>query len=115
MDLIIGPLQAFFMSHIRDELYREALKRVISLVPVADAEMIFKDPQLISRNFWVELKHGELNGEIVYPGPFVTMSETPLDLRWRAPKIGEHNEEIYVEELGLTSGELSALRKSGIV
>ena len=115
MNLIIGPLQDFFMSYTREELYREALKRVISLVPVANAEFMLSDPQLLSRNFWVEVEHPELNEQIVYPGPFVTMTATPLDLRRRAPKIGEHNEEIYFKELGISNGELRALEESGVI
>jgi crotonobetainyl-CoA:carnitine CoA-transferase CaiB-like acyl-CoA transferase len=115
MDLIIGPLQDFFMSHTREELYTEALKRVISLVPVTNAEFMVNDLQLLSRKFWVELEHPELNKQIIYPGPFAKMTETPLDLRWRAPRIGEHNEEIYVKELGISHEELSSLKESGII
>jgi crotonobetainyl-CoA:carnitine CoA-transferase CaiB-like acyl-CoA transferase len=115
MDLIIGPLQDFFISHTGEELYSGALKRVLSLVPVANAEFMVNDPQLFSRNFWVEVEHPELNEKIIYPGPFVAMSETPLDLRWRAPRIGEHNEEIYVKELGISQDELHMLKESGII
>ena len=115
MDLIIGPLEDFFMSHTREELYAEALKRVISLVPVANAEFMLNDPQLVSRNFWVKVEHPELGDSMIYPGPFVAMTETPLDLRWRAPRIGEHNEEIYTKELGMSADELQALKASGII
>ena len=115
MDLIIGPLEVFFNSHTREELYKEALKRVISLAPVANAEYMLNDPQLLSRNFWVKVEHPELGERITYPGPFVTMTETPLDLRWRAPGIGEHNEEIYFKELGISRDELHALKESGII
>lgn len=115
MDLIIRPLQDFFMSHTRGELYLEALKRLISLVPVTNVEFMLNDPQLLSRKFWVELEHPELNEEVVYPGPFVRMTANPLDLRWRAPKIGEHNEEIYVKELGISHDELEGLKESGII
>jgi len=73
------------------------------------------DLQLLSRKFWVELEHPELNKQIIYPGPFAKMTETPLDLRWRAPRIGEHNEEIYVKELGISHEELSSLKESGII
>ncbi len=79
------------------------------------AEFMLNDPQLLSRKFWVELEHPELNEEVVYPGPFVRMTATPLDLRWRAPKIGEHNEEIYVKELGISHDELEGLKESGII
>jgi benzylsuccinate CoA-transferase BbsE subunit len=115
MDQIIGPLQDFFKSHTREELYAEALKRVISLVPAADSEFILNDDQLISRNFWVELHHTELNDTILYPGPFVALNETPLDLGRRAPTIGEHNEEVYGEELGLSGEILATLKASGVI
>ncbi len=115
MDLIIGPIEDFFMSHTREELYAEALKRVISLVPVANAEFMFNDPQLLARNFWVKVDHPELGDSISYPGPFVAMTETPLDLRRRAPRIGEHNEEIYVRELGMSDDEVQALKASGVI
>jgi benzylsuccinate CoA-transferase BbsE subunit len=115
MNLIIGPLQDFFMSHTREDLYAEALKRVISLVPVANAEFLLNDPQLLFRDFWVELEHPDLHERMIYPGPFVKMSETPLDLRGRAPQMGEHNEEIYVEELGISRDELHVLKESGII
>jgi crotonobetainyl-CoA:carnitine CoA-transferase CaiB-like acyl-CoA transferase len=115
MDLIIGPLQDFFMSHTREELYAEALRRVISLVPVANAEFMMNDPQLISRNFWREMEHPDLGERVLYPGPFVTMTETPLALRGKAPKIGEHNEEIYVRELGISHDELRGLKEFGII
>lgn len=115
MDLIIGPLEAFFLSHNREELYEEALNRVISLVPVANVEFMQNDPQLLSRNFWVHLEHPELNESIVYPGAFVRMTETPLSLRRRAPRVGEHNEEIYVREMGISHDEFRALSDSGII
>ncbi len=115
MDVIIGPLEDFFMSHTREDLYAEALKRVISLVPVANAEFMFNDPQLIARNFWVKVDHPELGESISYPGPFVGMTETPVNLRWRAPRIGEHNEEIYVRELGMSASEFQMLKASGVI
>jgi crotonobetainyl-CoA:carnitine CoA-transferase CaiB-like acyl-CoA transferase len=36
-------------------------------------------------------------------------------IRRRAPLIGEHNEEIYKKELGLSAEELMVLKQSGII
>jgi crotonobetainyl-CoA:carnitine CoA-transferase CaiB-like acyl-CoA transferase len=52
---------------------------------------------------------------ITYPGPFVRASATPLELRRLAPKIGEHNAEIYLDDLGLTREELVRLREAGAI
>jgi crotonobetainyl-CoA:carnitine CoA-transferase CaiB-like acyl-CoA transferase len=76
---------------------------------------MMNDPQLSSRNFWREMEHPDLGERVLYPGPFVTMTETPLALRGKAPKIGEHNEEIYVRELGVSHDELRGLKEFGII
>jgi formyl-CoA transferase len=61
------------------------------------------------------LEHPELGSTIVYPGPSLKLSETPLSLRRRAPLIGEHNEEIYLGELGLSVERLEALKQIGVI
>jgi crotonobetainyl-CoA:carnitine CoA-transferase CaiB-like acyl-CoA transferase len=43
------------------------------------------------------------------------MSETPIQLKNRAPLIGEHNTEIYVKELGLKEAELKSLKDKGVI
>ena len=48
------------------------------------------------------LYHPELEDAIPYCGPFIHLSETPVDYQRRAPLIGEHNREIYMGELGLS-------------
>jgi crotonobetainyl-CoA:carnitine CoA-transferase CaiB-like acyl-CoA transferase len=50
-----------------------------------------------------------------YPGAPYALSETPWQLRRRPPALGEHNEAIYVDELGLSRDDLPALRANGII
>jgi crotonobetainyl-CoA:carnitine CoA-transferase CaiB-like acyl-CoA transferase len=71
--------------------------------------------QLKSREYWVDLEHPELGTKITYPGPFVKLSETPIRINRRAPLIGEHNEEIYIKELGMTHKELQALKRAKVI
>ena len=59
--------------------------------------------------------HPELEAPVTFPGPFVDASATPLQRRRLAPKLGEHNTEIYVDELGLTPAELDRLRRIGAI
>jgi crotonobetainyl-CoA:carnitine CoA-transferase CaiB-like acyl-CoA transferase len=83
--------------------------------PVASVEEIFTDPQLESRGFWQKLDHPELGTSIIYPGPFARFSESPCAVRRRAPLIGEHNEEVYCGELGLSKQELENLKAEGVI
>jgi crotonobetainyl-CoA:carnitine CoA-transferase CaiB-like acyl-CoA transferase len=50
-----------------------------------------------------------------YPGAFAQFSLTPITYRRRPPSVGEHNREIYMDELGFTAPQLEALQRKGIV
>ena len=71
--------------------------------------------QLAARDYWRDVPHPELEASFRYPGPFARFSETPIEYRRRAPAIGEHNREVYVDELGLSDAELAGLRAKGVV
>jgi crotonobetainyl-CoA:carnitine CoA-transferase CaiB-like acyl-CoA transferase len=43
------------------------------------------------------------------------LSETPGEVRWTGPKLGQHNEEVYKRVLGLDEEDLTTLRARGIV
>lgn len=104
----------FFLQHTKEELYREAVRRGIHLLPAYAPDELVHDRQLVARNYWSEVEHPELGSTIVYPGPFAGLSETPLRVRGRAPLIGEHNREIY-RELGLSDAELAGLKDAEVI
>ena len=83
--------------------------------PVSTAKDIMENPQLKAREVWQEVEHSELGIKMTYPGPWVKMSESSCEIQCRAPLIGEHNHEIYVQELGLSEQELVILKQGGII
>lgn len=113
--LLEKPLYPFFMSHTKAELYEGAVRRNIILYPLANAEDIVNSQQLKERGYWTEINHPELKESIMYPGPFVKASETRCEVSKRAPLIGEHNEEIYMGELGFSKEDLVRLKQSGTI
>ena len=53
---------------------------------------------------------------VTYPGsPFKIYTDSSWANRSRAPLIGEHNWEIYEEELGLSHEEVSRLQENGVI
>jgi crotonobetainyl-CoA:carnitine CoA-transferase CaiB-like acyl-CoA transferase len=72
-------------------------------------------PQLEVRNFWREIDHPELNAKITYPGGFVKPGIGDCGIRFRAPLIGEHNDEVYKKQLGFTNEEMIALQQRRII
>jgi crotonobetainyl-CoA:carnitine CoA-transferase CaiB-like acyl-CoA transferase len=108
-------VEKFFLAHTTKEVMEGALKRGIMMLPVQTIEDVVKSPQLKDREYWDTVKHPELNADFIYPGAFVKTSETPCVKSARAPFIGEHNDEIYMRELGLTSEQVVALKMARIV
>jgi len=114
VDQISQPIEKFFLSHTKREIAQGAIERNISICPLSSMTDLLHDTQLESRNFWVEIEHPELNTKITYPREFVKSSEKVCDTRFRAPLIGEHNQEVY-GEIGLSQQELVALKQAGII
>ncbi|HYA35429.1 MAG TPA: CoA transferase, partial [Candidatus Binataceae bacterium] len=105
-----------FASMTKAEAYEGALKRRILIAPVATVADIAVDPQLKAREFFVDVDHRDTLGRTLrFPGAFAKFSETPIDAPTRAPKIGEHNESVYGELLGLGHAELDKLCSTGAI
>jgi len=112
IEVHIGNL---FKLFTKEEAYGQALKRGIMLCPVNTSKDIAGNAQLKDRQFWVDINHPELSTSIRYPGAFARLSETPISIKRRAPLIGEHNVEVYQNELGLSSSELNNLQRAGVI
>jgi crotonobetainyl-CoA:carnitine CoA-transferase CaiB-like acyl-CoA transferase len=70
--------------------------------------------QTRARGFFVELDHPVV-GRYRQGRAMHVFSESPADMRWAAPLIGQHNEDVYIGELGLTNEDLIRLRASGAI
>lgn len=115
MDALEEPIYKFILSHTKDELLREGGKRQIPIVPVSSPGDVVNSAQLKARDFWMDVEHPELGEKIKYPGFAIKFSKTPCQLRCRAPLIGEHNVEIYHNELGLSTEDLVSLAQSKVI
>jgi len=105
---------AFFAMRTMRELYEQALARRILLAPCNDAREIVEHPQLRSRELFVTLDYPELGAAIEHPDFFARTADRAIRIRRRAPRVGEHNAEVY-GELGLGAPELEKLAAEGAV
>jgi crotonobetainyl-CoA:carnitine CoA-transferase CaiB-like acyl-CoA transferase len=115
IDLVEEAVMPFLKAHNKMELYEEALKRGHWLVPIGSPKSVWEDPQLRFRKFWKEIEHPELQRKITYPGWPIKQDKTPWKPQRRAPLIGEHNGEIYMNELGFSIDELKAFKAGGVI
>ena len=115
MDQIDEPTARFFMDHTKDQLLEGAVKYSIMMYPVSTTDDMLENRQLKARNFWIEVQHPELGVSLTYPGAFGVSSAAPVTITRRAPLIGEHNQEIYEKELGISRDKLIILKQAGVI
>ena len=105
----------FFLTRTKAELYSEAVKRGIMLFPVNTAEELLADKQLASREFWVDIVNPAADCTLTYPGLPAKLEPQLLGNQRLAPRVGEHNLDIFVGELGFSRKRLSILRQAGVI
>ncbi len=105
---------AFLAGFTKKEAYEEGQRRGVQIGAINGPEDIAQDPQLLARNYFVDVEHPEIGATFKYPGAPFKLSETPWSIRRRAPLIGEHNSEIYGREFGL-EGEMEGWKQAGII
>jgi crotonobetainyl-CoA:carnitine CoA-transferase CaiB-like acyl-CoA transferase len=107
-------VERFFLTMSKREIYAQALRRRIFLAPVASAADIADDAQLKAREFFVPVPHEDTLGRTLkFTGAFAKLSATPISAPTRAPRIGEHNGEIYSGLLGMSAARIEELRARG--
>ena len=82
--------------------------------PVYDMGDIFEDEQFQARDSFPEIDDPDV-GSVKTFSPVPKFSKTPGDVEFLGPRHGEHNEEIYGDELGLSADELANLESEEII
>lgn len=112
---IDGIFRQFLMKYSKKELYEDGQKRGFEVAPVNTIREVTESGQLRARRYFVPVEHPELGEKLEYLGPPFRLSLTPWKIAKRAPLVGEHNEEIYQNELGLNRQELTSLAEAGVI
>jgi crotonobetainyl-CoA:carnitine CoA-transferase CaiB-like acyl-CoA transferase len=113
-----AAFDAFFYPWLLERTKQEIMERAQAARVLATAVNtpadVLQDQQFRARNFFVEVDHPDA-GCVTQPGAPFAMSETPWSIRRCAPRLGQHNAEIFGGRLGLSSEELVVLREQGVI
>lgn len=82
--------------------------------PIYNTDQILADPHFQARQDIVDVPH-PLLGSVKMPAVVPRFSRTPGDVRTSGPDLGQHNQEVYGNLLGTSSGELRSWREQGII
>ena len=75
---------------------------------------IFADPHIAAREDLVAVDDPVI-GPVRMQGVYPRFSRTPGAIRGGAPRLGEHNADVYGELLGLSADDLRALERDGVI
>jgi crotonobetainyl-CoA:carnitine CoA-transferase CaiB-like acyl-CoA transferase len=81
---------------------------------VATIDEVVEDPQLRHREMLVEIEHPTV-GRFPTHGVNIKLSETPGSIRRPPPLLGQHNEEVLAEWLGLDAEAVAQLKTSHVI
>jgi crotonobetainyl-CoA:carnitine CoA-transferase CaiB-like acyl-CoA transferase len=110
-----GVVAAFLRSMTKAESFDLAREHGFLIAPLATTDDVLANPQFIAREYWQTIEDRELGLKLTYPGPFARLSATPIAYKRRPPRVGEHNREVYLGDLGLSDREVSDLIDQGVI
>lgn len=111
VDEIVGDWVA---AHDREEALRVLVEHGVSVAPVMGIADLVADPQMLAREAITSIDDPTL-GAVRMQGVVPALSRTPGRIAHPGPRLGEHNEEIYGQLLGLSSAELAQLREDHVI
>lgn len=105
-------IEQWTMSYPAEEVMRRMQAGGGAAGLAVDGEDIVNDPQLNHRGTHVIIEHPEI-GPHIHQLPPYRLSKTPPEIRMPAPCIGQHNEYILKDVLGMSDEEISDLVAAG--
>ena len=114
-DELDARVAAWTAGHDRFALAEALRSRGIAAAPVQrPAERIDGDRTTSAWGLWPTVSHDAI-GAVRVDGLPVHLSETDWVIDRGAPLLGQHNEQVYGEVLGLSTAEIGALHQNGVI
>jgi len=105
LDNLIGK---WTIKHTHYEVMEMLQSEGVAAVPAFSNQELFNDPHCKDRECFVSVNHPE-EGEMYVVAPPWKFSETPAKVTSAAPLLGQHNEYVFGELLGIPKDEISRL------
>jgi len=111
--LIDAAIAGWTSAHTIDEVLAVLEEAQVPAGRIYSVKDIVADPHYQARDMLLdtELPDGV---HVKMPGIVPKLSETPGEVRWQGPTLGEHTDSVLAA-LGVTAAEIAALRERGVV
>jgi crotonobetainyl-CoA:carnitine CoA-transferase CaiB-like acyl-CoA transferase len=112
-DELDEAVQRWISERTTEEVVEAFEEANAAITPIYNIEDIMQDPQYQALDSIITVNDPEL-GPIKMQNVLFRLSETPGEVKWSGPQLGEHNEEVY-RELGIDKERLEKLKAEGVV
>ncbi len=112
--LIDGVVTAFTTAKPTAEVVAICAQGDVPCAAINSIADIFADPQFDARGTLHRIQHALL-GEVVVPDVLPRLSASPGGIDTLGPRLGDWNDKIYGERLGLSMAQRTELQKNGII
>lgn len=108
-------VEAWTTSLTTDEIIDRLLPKGFACAPILTLDQVVANEQIGgARNMFPEIDDPEV-GPMRFTNSAVRMSETDPEIRCPAPRLGEHNREVYASVLGYSQEKIDALAAEGVI
>jgi len=107
-------IQSWVGERTTEEVLEAFAEAEGAIAPIYSIAEIFDDPQYKERGTIATVEHPVL-GPLKMPNVIPRMGATPGRIKHAGAELGEHNREIFCDELGVTEQELAELAERGVV
>ena len=107
-------IQGWFDSHTRAEVFAAAQEAGLPGAPVLTVDEVMEDEHFADRGYFVDIVHPDA-GTLTYPGLPFRLSDATLETPSHAPRLGQHNDEVFCGLLGLEGADLPELTSKGVI
>jgi formyl-CoA transferase len=111
---LIALLSAMFSKRDNDTWFQLLTQAEVPCAPVQTIDQVFHAPQVLHRKMLLEVDHPTA-GKIRMAGIPVKFSDTPAAVRKPPPLLGQHNEEVLRNWLGMSAAAIEELKKEKII
>lgn len=111
-DALLPLLQARLATRTTSE-WLDRLRGRVPCAPVNDVRQALADPQVLARDMIVEVEHPDFGPLREVRSPVRTEGEIRHPAR--APRLGEHTDQILREILSYSDGTIARLRETGVI
>ncbi len=112
-DELYAVINAWTASLPLDEVEAKLVAAEVPASRIYSVADMFRDPQYLAREMFLSAKLPD-GRPFRMPGIVPKLSETPGEVRWVGPALGEHNEQVLAE-LGYSADQIAALRQAGAI